>query len=91
MRTEPPLLCGGSGNVTYENGDEIATFTSGVGWQTYSSKEEKAVDRSMTFAYYNAYIEARHAMKTGMRNISPVTVGDGNVIGEGYDGFDAKA
>lgn len=48
-----------------ENNDEISTFTPGVGWQARSSKEEQTVYDSMKFAYYDAYHEARIALKAG--------------------------
>nr|WP_315022019.1 hypothetical protein [uncultured Aminipila sp.] len=56
---------GTGAHIFDENNDEIATFTPGVGWQTCSSKAEQTVYDSMKFAYYDAYHEARIALKAG--------------------------
>lgn len=56
---------GTGAHVFDENGDEIATYTPGVGWQTRSSKTEITKSDELKFIYYDAYIEARHAMKNG--------------------------
>ncbi|WP_414732881.1 hypothetical protein [Acetobacterium carbinolicum] len=48
-----------------ENGDEIATYTPQVGWQTRSSKAENTKSDELKFIYYDAYIEARQAIKNG--------------------------
>ncbi|MBA4687358.1 MAG: hypothetical protein H2184_09395 [Candidatus Galacturonibacter soehngenii] len=54
---------GTGAHIFDENGDEIATFTPGVGWQTRSSKEETEVYDSMKFAYYDVYHTARESIK----------------------------
>lgn len=54
---------GTGAHIFDENGDEIATFTPNVGWQTRSSRAEQAVYDDMKFAYYSAYHEARAALK----------------------------
>nr|WP_320024170.1 hypothetical protein [uncultured Acetobacterium sp.] len=56
---------GTGAHVFDENGDEIATYTPQVGWQTRSSKTENTKSDELKFIYYDAYIEARHAMKNG--------------------------
>lgn len=56
---------GTGAHVFDENGDEIATYTPQVGWQTRSSKTENSKSDELKFIYYDAYIEARHAMKNG--------------------------
>lgn len=56
---------GTGAHVFDENGDEIATYTPQVGWQTRSSKAENTKSDELVFIYYDAYIEARQAMKNG--------------------------
>ncbi len=57
---------GTGAHVFDENGDEIATYTPQVGWQTRSSKTENTKSDELKFIYYDAYIEARQAMKNGV-------------------------
>lgn len=50
-------------HVYDENGDEILTYTAGVGWHEKESKAESEVHGALKTAYYNAYHAARQEMK----------------------------
>ena len=45
---------GSAVHVYDENGDEILTYTGGVGWHEKESKAETIVHRSLRLTYYNA-------------------------------------
>ncbi len=46
-------------HVYDENGDEILTYTAGVGWHEKESKAETKVHGAIKSVYYKAYCEAR--------------------------------
>uniref|UniRef100_UPI004055C544 hypothetical protein n=1 Tax=Agathobacter sp. TaxID=2021311 RepID=UPI004055C544 len=50
-------------HVYDENGDEILTYTPGVGWKEKPSKLENQVHAELKFTYYEAYHEARQGVK----------------------------
>ena len=50
-------------HVYDENGDEILTYTGGVGWQEKESKAETMVHRSLRLTYYNAWKDAKKDIK----------------------------
>lgn len=54
---------GSAAHVYDENGDEILTYTGGVGWHEKPSKAETQVHQSLKFAYYDAYHAVRQNMK----------------------------
>ena len=56
-------LCLPAAHVYDENGDEILTYTGGVGWHEKPSKAETQVHQSLKFAYYDAYYAVRQNMK----------------------------
>lgn len=68
-------------HVYDENGDEILTYTGGVGWQEKESKAETQVHGALKSAYYNAYHAARQE----------INAAGSAVLTEGQGSFDAKA
>ena len=58
------------------NGDEILTYTAGVGWHEKESKAETEVHGALKAAYYDAFRAARQEINSGM---------------EVQGGFDARA
>ncbi len=48
------------------NGDEILTYTAGVGWHEKESKAETEVHGALKAAYYDAYHAARQEINSGM-------------------------
>ena len=47
------------------NGDEILTYTVGVGWHEKESKAETQVHGALKAAYYDAYHAARQEINSG--------------------------
>ena len=47
------------------NGDEILTYTAGVGWHEKESKAETQVHGALKSAYYDAYHAARQEINSG--------------------------
>ena len=48
------------------NGDEILTYTAGVGWHEKKSKEETEVHGALKAAYYDAYHAARQEINSSI-------------------------
>ena len=48
------------------NGDEILTYTAGVGWHEKESKAETQVHDALKAAYYDAFREERQEINAGM-------------------------
>ncbi len=48
------------------NGDEILTYTAGVGWHEKESKAETEVHGALKAAYYDAFHAARQEINSGM-------------------------
>ena len=61
------------------NGDEILTYTAGVGWHEKESKAETEVHGALKAAYYDAYHAARQEINSGIAGM------------EVQGGFDARA
>ncbi len=61
------------------NGDEILTYTAGVGWHEKESKAETEVHGALKAAYYDAFRAARQEINTGVAGM------------EVQGGFDARA
>ena len=61
------------------NGDEILTYTAGVGWHEKESKAETQVHGALKAAYYEAYHAARQEINSGIAGM------------EVQGGFDARA
>ena len=68
---------GSAVHVYDENGDEILTYTAGVGWQEKESKAETKVHGALKTAYYAAFRAARQGMNAGAAEVQ--------------GGFDARA
>lgn len=68
---------GSAVHVYDENGDEILTYTAGVGWQEKESKAETKVHGALKTAYYAAFRAARQEMNAGAAEVQ--------------GGFDARA
>ena len=47
------------------NGDEVLTYTAGVGWHVKESKAETQVHGALKAAYYDAYHAARQEINAG--------------------------
>ena len=47
------------------NGDEVLTYTAGVGWHEKESKAETQVHGALKAAYYDAYHAARQEINSG--------------------------
>ncbi len=61
------------------NGDEVLTYTAGVGWHEKESKAETQVHGALKAAYYDAYHAARQEINAGVAGM------------EMQGGFDARA
>lgn len=69
---------GSAVHVYDENGDEILTYTAGVGWHEKESKAETQVYGALKAAYYDAYHAARQEINAGVTGM------------EVQGGFDAR-
>ncbi len=58
---------GSAVHVYDRNGDEILTYTAGVGWHERESKAETEVHWALKSAYYDAYRAARQEINAGAR------------------------
>ena len=79
-RFESKFQSEGTGSAVHVydgNGDEILTYTAGVGWHEKESKAETQVHGALKAAYYDAFRAARQE------------INDGAVEMQG--GFDARA
>ena len=56
-------------HVLDENGDEILTYTAGVGWQKKGSKAENRVHSALKMAYLDAYRAARKKLPTAQSGL----------------------
>ncbi len=61
------------------NGDEVLTYTAGVGWHEKESKAETQVHGALKAAYYDAFWAARQEINAGVARM------------EVQGGFDARA
>ena len=77
---------GSAVHVYDENGDEILTYTGGVGWHEKESKAETIVHRSLRLTYYNAWQDAKKEIKHNSRELVSA---DGEIVKE--SSFDCKA
>ena len=59
------------------NGDEVLTYTAGVGWHEKESKAETQVHGALKAAYYDAFRAARQEINAGVVEVQ--------------EGFDARA
>lgn len=52
-------------HIYNEEGEEVLTYTQGVGWHEKETKAETSVHSALKSAYYEAYHDARKALNTG--------------------------
>ena len=72
-------------HVYNEEGEEVLTYTQGVGWHEKETKAETGVHSALKLAYYEAYHDARKALNTGTN----VEITNENVVVQ--SNFDMKA
>ena len=77
---------GSAVHVYDENGDEILTYTGGIGWHEKESKAETIVHRSLRLTYYNAWQDAKKEIKQMGRELVSA---DGEIVKESK--FDYRA
>lgn len=77
---------GSAVHVYNENGEEVLTYTGGVGWHEKETKAETAVHSALKFTYYDAWQEAKNAIKA---NAKELVSADGEIVQE--SSFDYKA
>lgn len=76
---------GSAVHVYNESGEEVLTYTEGVGWHEKETKAESQVHSTLKSAYYEAYCTARKTIKSEeVENIA-----NENVMLQ--SGFDMKA
>lgn len=81
-----PVGFGSEVHVYNENGEEVLTYTGGVGWHEKETKAETAVHSALKFTYFNAWQEAKKTIKTNDRELVSV---DGERVQE--SSYDHKA
>lgn len=52
-------------HIYNEGGEEVLTYTQGVGWHEKETKAETDVHSTLKSVYYEAYHDARKALNTG--------------------------
>ena len=72
-------------HIYNEEGEEVLTYTQGVGWHEKETKAETGVHSALKLAYYEAYHDARKALNTGTN----VEIMNENVMVQ--SNFDMKA
>lgn len=72
-------------HIYNEGGEEVLTYTQGVGWHEKETKAETGVHSALKSAYYEAYHDARKALNTGTN----VEITNENVVVQ--NNFDMKA
>ena len=72
-------------HIFNEEGEEVLTYTQGVGWHEKETKAEMGVHSALKLAYYEAYHDARKALNTGTN----VEITNENVVVQ--SNFDVKA
>lgn len=72
-------------HIYNEGGEEVLTYTQGVGWHEKETKAETSVHSALKSAYYEAYHDARKALNTGAN----VEITNENVVVQ--SNFDMKA
>lgn len=60
-------------HVYDENGDEILTYTGGVGWHKKESKAENQVHQTLKSVYYEAYRAERQSIKSQLKSGLDIT------------------
>ncbi len=72
-------------HIYNESGEEVLTYTQGVGWHEKETKAETGVHSALKSAYYEAYHDARNALNNGTN----VEITNENVVVQ--SNFDMKA
>lgn len=72
-------------HIYNEEGEEVLTYTQGVGWHEKETKAETSVHSALKSVYYEAYHDARKALNTG----TDVETTNENVVVQ--SNFDMKA
>ena len=72
-------------HIYNEEGEEVLTYTQGVGWHEKETKAETGVHSALKLAYYEAYHDAKKALNTGTN----VEITNENVVVQ--SNFDVKA
>ena len=72
-------------HIYNEGGEEVLTYTQGVGWHEKETKAETGVHSALKSVYYEAYHDARKALNTG----TDVETTNENVVVQ--SNFDMKA
>ena len=72
-------------HVYNEEGEEVLSYTGGVGWQEKETKAESQVHSALKMTYYEAFSEARKALNSEEKTGS---VGENIIL---QDNFDMKA
>ena len=72
-------------HIYNEEGEEVLTYTQGVGWHEKETKAETSVHSALKSAYYEAYHDARKTLNTGTN----VEITNENVVVQ--SNFDMKA
>ena len=72
-------------DVYNECGEEVLTYTEGVGWQEKETKAESQVHSALKSTYYEAFCDARKALNSEQRTGSM----NENIMSQGN--FDMKA
>ncbi len=72
-------------HIYNEEGEEVLTYTQGVGWHEKETKAETGVHSALKLAYYETYHDARKALNTGTN----VEITNENVVVQ--SNFDVKA
>ena len=76
---------GSAAHVYNECGEEVLTYTEGVGWQEKETKAESQVHSALKSTYYEAFCDARKALNSEQRTGSM----NENIMSQ--DNFDMKA
>lgn len=76
---------GSAAHVYNECGEEVLTYTEGVGWQEKETKAESQVHSALKSTYYEAFCDARKALNSEQRTGSM----NENIMSQGN--FDMKA
>ena len=72
-------------HIYNEGGEEVLTYTQGVGWHEKETKAETDVHSTLKSVYYEAYHDARKALNTGTN----VEITNENIVVQ--SNFDMKA
>ena len=69
-------------HVYNEEGEEVLTYTGGVGWQEKETKAESQVHSALKMTYYEAFSEARKALNSEEKTGS---IGENIILQDNFD------